>query len=571
MSNSKSRIAQRLQKMIMCKSRYIPYALLALSASAVAAEPPGAGNQMQQIPPTLILQKAVPKVEIEQGNTPAVPGSDDLKIIVQSLKITGAQAYTQEQLLAVIGFLPWSALTLADLRGMAARIADHYHRNGYFVALAYLPPQDIQDGAVTIKVIDGQYGKVMLHNQTNLSDDLANQILSGLNNGDYVTSAPLENRLLLLSDIPGVVIKSTLIPGASVGASDLIVDVMPGQRVTGNVNADNAGNRYTGANRWGATVNLNDPAGLGDVVTLRALTSGSGLRYVRVAYQLQHNKVKAGFAYSSLGYALGRDFASLQANGKANITSFYASYPLIRSRNNNLYVQIAHDVKTFQDKLGPNASVTDKGARALMASLNGDFRDTVYGGGLSAYSITLTSGNIEIQTPAAQSSDAATAQSNGHFNKIGFSAMRLQNVTDSLSLYVLLNGQFASKNLDVSEKMELGGMYGVRAYPEGEGFADQGKVVNLEVRKELPRYFERLPGQMQLIGFVDSGSVKVNKNSWSAGQNKRTLSSAGVGLNWSGANDFVVKAYYAFKLGGEVTASAPDSSGRFWIQAMKYF
>ena len=30
---------------------------------------------------------------------------------------------------------------------MAARIADYYHRSGYFVAQAYLPAQDIKDGA----------------------------------------------------------------------------------------------------------------------------------------------------------------------------------------------------------------------------------------------------------------------------------------------------------------------------------------------------------------------------------------------------------------------------------------
>jgi hypothetical protein len=44
-----------------------------------------------------------------------------------------------------------------------------------------------------------------------------------------------------------------------------------------------------------------------------------------------------------------------------------------------------------------------------------------------------------------------------------------------------------------------------------------------------------------------------------------------VGLNWSDTNDFAVRAYYARKLGNEVATSAPDESGRFWIQAIKYF
>ena len=43
---------------------------------------------------------------------------------------------------------------------------------------------------------------------------------------------------------------------------------------------------------------------------------------------------------------------------------------------------------------------------------------------------------------------------------------------DTVSLFASVNGQLASKDLDSSEKMVLGGMYAVRAYPEGEAYAD---------------------------------------------------------------------------------------------------
>jgi hypothetical protein len=49
------------------------------------------------------------------------------------------------------------------------------------------------------------------------------------------------------------------------------------------------------------------------------------------------------------------------------------------------------------------------------------------------------------------------------------------------------------------------------------------------------------------------------------------LSGAGIGVNWSEVNNFMVRAYYAFKVGSEVATSAPDKDGRFWIQAVKYF
>lgn len=516
-------------------------------------------------------QREQPKVEAGPSSSPTVPQSESVRIVVQKLIVAGAQAYSEAELLALTGFRPGSEMTLSELRGMAAKITDFYHRNGYFVAQAYLPAQDIKDGVVAITVIEGRYGKITLHNETNLSDGLANNLLGGLNPGDPVKSAPLENRLLLLSDLPGVNVKSTLVPGASVGASDLIVDLTPGARVSGEVDADNAGNRYTGEYRLGATVNLNNPTGNGDVASLRAMTAGSGLNYARASYQMQFGKATAGIAYSTLEYKLGREFKPLRAHGTAEIASIYGSYPLIRSRNNNLYAGLDFEDRTFQDKVDSTSTVTDRKAHVLIASLYGDHHDRLGGGGLSAYSLSWSIGNLDIQTPAVRALDAVTAQSNGHYNKLGFSALRLQNVTEWVSLYGSINGQLASKNLDSSEKMELGGMYGVRAYPEGEAFADEGYVLNLEARLRLRNFSEQQLGQMQLIGFVDAGRVTTNRNPWVAGSNSRTLSGAGVGFTWTDVNDFSLRMYYAVKLGNERAISAPDKNGRFWIQVVKYF
>jgi hemolysin activation/secretion protein len=557
------------------QKKLLSFVLLALSQGAFAQQAPSAGSQIQQIPQPLAPQKAPPQIRIEP--VPAIPAgtlpSDQTRMLIKSLQIKDAQAYSEAELLSIAGFQAESELTLSDLYGMASKISGHYHQNGYFLAQAYLPAQDIEDGVVKIAVIEGRYGKVTVQNQTNLSDSVVASQVEGLKSGDAVTINSLENRLLLLSDIPGVNVRSTLVPGASVGTSDLIVEVTTGQRVTGGIDADNHGNRYTGQNRIGATVNLNNPSGHGDVASLRILTSGSGLNYGRAFYQAQLGKAKTGIAYASMNYALGREFESLQAKGSVRIASLYASYPLIRSRSNNLNVQLAFDAKTFQDKQDATATVTDKKAQVWMASLNGDQHDGFHGGGMSSYSLTWTAGNLDLQTLAARVADAASASSNGHYGKLGFNAMRLQSVSDATTLYAAISGQFASKNLDISEKMELGGANAVRAYPEGEAYADQGYVLTVEARRLLPKLFEQQPGQMQLIGFIDTGSVRLNKTPWpsAAAQNSRTLSGAGIGINWVDNANFVVKAYYAHKLGSAAATSAPDAKGRFWIQAVKYF
>ena len=555
----------------MKKTKLVSFALLALSQSLYAQQLPNAGSQIQQIPPAPTLQKALPEIRIERGTAPAVSGAAEVKILVRSLRVTGARAYSEADLIAITGFKPGTELTLTELRGLASKITAHYAKNGYFVAQAFLPAQGIKDNTVTIAVSEGQYGKIILRNQTNISDAQANSLLGGLNSGDPITNDPLESRLLLLSDIPGVNVTSTLVPGAVPGTSDLMVDLTPGKRVSGSIDADNAGNRYTGEYRVGATVNLNNPLGLGDVASLRAVTSGSGLNYARASYQVPFGRATVGVAYSKLHYELGKEFAPLRANGEADVASIYGIYTLVRSRDTNIYAQLGYDDKTFQDRIDSIPSVTDRKIGVLTTSLYGNHRDNFGGGGLNSFSLGLSAGNLNIQTPAALAADAVTARSNGHYNRFAFGAARLQRVTDAVSLYASIGGQVASKNLDSSEKMELGGMNGVRAYPVGEALGDQGYLVNLEARLLLPNTSQSYPGQVHLIGFVDGGSVTINKNPWTVGDNQRNLGAYGVGASWSEPGNFLVRTYYARKLGNERAISAPDKSGRFWIQAIKYF
>src|SRR6185436_17266979 len=174
----------------MFKSKLVTIAVLALSQIGFAQQPPTGGAQIQQLPPAPTPQHAVPDIRIEPGSSPVSPLSDQVKILVSALRVTGQTLYSEAELVALTGFNPGSELTLTDLRGMASKISDHYRRNGYFVAQAYLPPQDIKDGTVTIAVMEGRYGNVTLNNQTNLSNNLANGLLAGLNTGDPVAIAP---------------------------------------------------------------------------------------------------------------------------------------------------------------------------------------------------------------------------------------------------------------------------------------------------------------------------------------------------------------------------------------------
>ena len=546
-------------------------ALLMTGTAGAAQQIPSAGGQLQQVPPVPVLPKAAPDLGLRRSETPAPAPAAGPKVHVRSLHVTGQSLFAESELIAATGFTPDSELDLADLRRLAANITDFYNRRGFFLAQAYVPAQDIQGGAVTIAVIEGRYGKLGLNNQSTLSDRTANGVLAGLQGGDVVTTAPLERRLLLLSDIQGVGVHSTLSPGTAVKTSDLLVDIVPERRVTGSVEGDNAGNRYTGAVRAGGTVNLNDLAGIGDVLSLRVLTSFTGFAYGRASYQALLGQTTVGVAYSHINYRLGREFESLDASGNADVASLYASYPLIRQRDNNLALLGGVDAKWFDDRLGYIPSDSHRRTQVGSLGLAGDEHDRVGGGGWTTYAATVSFGNLDIRDPADRALDAATARSNGGYGKLQLSAARLQTIAGPLSVYGSARGQIAFDNLDISEKIELGGAYAVRAYPEGEAYGDQGYVATAEARLQLDRFTPSRIGRFQLFAFIDVGEVDYAKDAWFTGSNYAARSGYGGGLSWAAPAGFFLKATYAHKLSSAPATSAPDHPGRAWFQISKTF
>jgi hemolysin activation/secretion protein len=543
----------------------------ALMVSAQVAEaqvPVGAGGQLQQIPPTPLTPRPAPDLGFDRTAPVVAPMAGGPRVLVRSVRITGATLVPEAELIAASGFVPNTELDLSELKALAARITDYYTRRGYFVAQAYVQEQGVEGGAVTITVVEGRYGAVGIRNRSTLSDSVANGMLSGLDVGDPVAVAPLERRLLMMSDLPGVRVGSTLSPGTAVGTSDLLVDITPGRTITGSVEADNAGNRYTGAYRAGGSVNWNNPTGSGDVLSLRALTSFSGLAYGRVSYQAPLGQVTLGVAYAHLDYTLGKEFDSLDGSGNAEVASVYASYPLIRSRNSNLYVLIGGDAKWFDDRIGIVDTVTYRRAQVITAGLSGDEHDGLLGGGWSAYSLSYVVGNLDIRGAYERAVDRVTARTDGGYGKVQFSFARLQTVAGPVSLFVSARGQIAFDNLDISERMELGGAYAVRAYPEGEAYGDQGYVATAEARLTLP---DVIPGTIQPFAFVDVGEVDYVRHRYFTGSNHAKRSAYGAGVTWNAPDGFVVRATYARKLGDAEATSAPDKSGRAWFQVAKTF
>lgn len=540
-------------------------ALTLLSLSVMAATAPDAGQSQQNLDQRPLQLPGKQRLELNLPDAPsteAKPGGPSLQI--NRFTLQGNSAITSEELLPLLADLQNRTVSLGELQAGANRITALYRERGYPLARAYIPAQEIEGGVVQIAVMEGRYGEIALNNTSRVSD-VALAPIKQLKSGDAVRSAPLERSLLLLSDTPGVEVKSTLKPGASVGATDLLVDVQPGPLLSGSIDADNYGNRFTGEYRLGGTLNVNSPLGLGDRLSLRAMGSNEDQQYGRIAYQLPIGPwaTQIGVAYSDMDYQLAKDFDDLKAHGNARITSAYAIQPLVRSRDFSLYAQLQYDDKRLKDDIDLFDSKSDKRSRVVTTSLNGESRDQLFGGGINSFALAWSQGSLTIDGAANQRFDDLSAGTQGRFHKLNPSLVRLHRLTDRFSLYSQLQGQWADGNLDSSEKISLGGAYGVRAYPQGEASGDQGWLANLELRYALTDTW-------QLSTFVDHGEVRLNKYTWSDGDNHRSLSGAGVGTRWA-ASGWQISATSAWKLGNADPQSDVDRSPRVWVQAVRFF
>ena len=531
---------------------------------------------MQNLPQLPATRSSNPP-ELRLSRPAVAAGAQDATPIpVAALAVVGNTHLTTAELIAASGFAP-GTLTLEQLHQLAARMAGAYHQKGYFLAQVLVPAQDVDatgGSVVTLQVLEGRYGAVVLRNASRVQDAVVRGLLGeAVAPGQAIAAAPLERGLLLMSDLPGAAVQSTLTPGALVGSSDLLIDAADTRRYSASVDADNEGNPYTGRVRVGATLTANNPLGLGDQFSARLFGATNGLlQYGHVGYQLPVAQAQVGVGYTHMRYWLGGIYTSLSATGLGDIGSVFASYPLLRSRGANLGALLNFDAKYFSDTQRSAGKTSAKGVRVLSATLSGDAQDSWGGDGFSRFALTAMAGQLDLRGADAQAADFSTVRTNGNYTKLVYSGSRQQRVALDKSVFVGVNGQFANKNLDVSEKMQLGGVNAVRAYPEGEGYGDQGVLLKVEARWDLPRWQAAalaLSTQPQLFAFIDSGRVTMNKSNSTSLPNERSVRGAGLGLNLVSDQNVLVRLVWAHKLGSAPATSSPDAASRVWLQLVK--
>ncbi len=559
---------------VRCRRAWPALSASLLCQAALAQAPPDAGSllkQAEQQRPAPPPNKAAAALT-ESGKAAPTPGPEaGPRVQVRAFALEGQSLFGEAELQAVLA--PWvgRALSLAELRQAAAAVCARYAEAGW-LAHCDLPPQDITDGLIRIRVLEARMGRVRIEGQPQrVSSARAEAMLQAASpQGERLSIVRTERAVLLLSDLPGLSASAALRPGAAEGETDVLLTLNDRALFAADLSLDNAGQRSTGVNRAAATAQLNSPLGLGDG-WLAQLMHTEGSDYLRAALSvpLGLDGWRASVSVSGLRYRLQTDeLAPLGGRGTARSAGLELGHALLRTRTRNIDLRFSVKADRFDNEAG-GATTSHYRSRSAGVALSANAVDEWGGGGANALGLQWLRGSLDLAGSPSEAADAAGPAANGRFDKLLYSANRQQAITRWLSASLNLAGQWAHKNLDSSERFYLGGPAGVRAYPSSEGSGSSGQLVNAELRAQLPANFV-------LAGFYDWGHVTslVSGGLAGTGPNSYSLKGTGLALSWSGPHALNLRATWARRIGSNPnpTLTGSDEDGtltrkRLWLQA----
>ena len=496
---------------------WLPACMLLL---ALGLSVPSAGAQTQPDASSLLeqAQHSIPESVLPVGNVIQVQQNvshsttqGGVKVAIDSISIQGNSVFSEAALLTVLGHIKGVSYDMAGLQELAHTITNHYRKAGFLFASAYLPPQSVSGGTISIEVLEGRYGSIAAAGEGAIAEP-AQAYLQALESGAVITQAQLTRAVLILGDVPSIIAKPLLRLGSEVNTADLEVMVSEARSWDGSFEMDNHSSRYTGEVNGRLSLGFNDVLGFGDrfsllwANSLRGLSYGDSTTYeVNYGFALGSDGLLGKALMSQSSYQLGHEFAGF--SGRAKTLSVGLSYPLIRSMQTNLTVSVDYEYDDLNDRLN-SVRFSQQTSRVVSFGFRFNHRDGWFGGGQTFARMTLDSGQLWPNSSASEVS---------HISKLVVDVSRQQSLFGPLSLHMHVIGHTNANPLNDYHKTALGGVRGVRAYPSGESVGASGGHLQTELNYGFGTY--------QPFAFYDIGAIGKQTNH--AG---RTLSGYGLGL-----------------------------------------
>ncbi len=557
---------------------------IVFSASALTAQAsPGkvdAGSLQRQAD---VLEPRVPPRQQADVSTVVLPGitveavadvdndPDAPTLYLAEWQFRGNQLFDAAELRAVLDDLTRRRVSFAQVNRAARMIEAYYAENGY-VARVLLPRQEVVGGRVLLHVQEARYAGVVFEGAppTRVRPQVIERVFNGnVQPGEPLRPEALDKPLLIANGLYGVSLSGALAPGQNPGETVLLLNGLDEAPYSGQLSFDNFGSRSIGEERVSLQFGVNSPLRIGDLLLGRVTTTKDSPN-VQLRYLLPVG-VRGANVWADLGYmhykVTRSELGDLDPKGRSFTSSVGTTVPLVIGRQKNLSMTLSYGHDDLRNEVRDD-TVSDYHINRGSIGLDGSMYDTLGGGGVTSGSLSYVHGSAKGQDSGQHFDDT--------FNVWRLNLTREQNVGDRMTMFANLSAQHGPRGLDSAEEFFLGGPYGVRAYPIGEGDGPSGAILNLELKY-------RINQNWALSGFYDHGWV--TGRSVPGEQDDYQLKGLGAKISWSHPTDWMADLTLAHRLGrnpnainapGDSSLDGKDQDGsrdklRVWFEIRKTF
>lgn len=487
------------------------------------------------------VRPVAPRVEAEEARPLAVAPVLDAKadgFILRHFEFENNTAFSDDALAALLRPYLGQAADEDGLQALADYLTGYYRQEGFFLSKVFVQDYDPAKGSLTFLAVEGYVEQIRLDNQdVALNADwqsLVSRALARIRGMKPLHGPTLERQLLLLNDMHGLDVSTTLVPltdvpNPPVGALGMVVAIKKDVRVS-SVDFNNYGSVFSGPGQGSYTFNMGTPLYAFDNLRLQFIHAFpfDEMRYAHVEYSLPIG-VDGLMLSMRAGRSLFRptdNLKPLELKSASELAAIDVAYPVIRSRAENLYLRGGFEARNSQTDFLATELFDDR-LRTVHAEVSYEFMDSY--NAQNMIGATLTQGLNVLGARETGSANLSRREGHSDFTKVEASATRVQPVTEDVSIVGGIKGQYAFSQLLSSEEFGYGGQSMGRAYDVSEIAGDHGVSGFAEVRYTGIPPIPELKLALQPYAFYDVGKVWNIEN----GQDPESGASAGAGIRFS--------------------------------------
>jgi len=463
--------------------------------------------------------------------------SPEVLIPIKKILVVGSSILTEAEISKITDPYLQKSLTFEQIRAIADQFTQIYQERNYITSRAILEAQEIKDGVVTIKILEGTLERVEIRRSVDVGGRLNDEYLTSralLAADKPINFTRLEEELQLLRSNPLLSdVRANLTAGSKPDQSILQITFSEAKSLNINLFTDNYGNVSSGIYRAGATLQELNLTGIGDSGFI-SYTRSSGANSYGLGYQYPLNPTGGTL---SLNAAISDsritqpEFASLNITTDSQVYEIAYRQPVIRSLREELVLGASFGFENSSSSVNgqpfnfqnqANVQSPDDGrSQARVLKLTQDYVNRDNSGAWALRSVFSAGLNILGATIRNDGSP------DGRFLYWTGQVLRVQRLGDDRDTlaFFRLNAQFTGDRLLSLNRFSVGGPQSIRGYRQNQNTGDSGIQASVEVQFPILRDDSGLT-TIKLLPFIEAGSVWNNRT---ANPSPQTLFSVGLG------------------------------------------